>query len=86
MTKESEFYQLLHTLRRNYPNGVTTWSNCINECGEPARGGGKCATCCESEIGLLVGNDRLANAIHETTKQAQDYIALAIDSIEDQEK
>ena len=49
--------QLLHDLSYQFPNGVTTFSACINGCGEGARGGQECPDCLTKKLGELVGAD-----------------------------
>ena len=49
--------QLLHDMSYQFPNGVTTFSACINGCGEAARGGQECPDCLTKKLGKLVGDD-----------------------------
>ena len=48
---------LLHDLSYQFPNGVTTFSACLNGCGEGARGGKECPDCLTKQLGELVGED-----------------------------
>jgi len=50
MRKETRIINLLHSLRYQYPSGVTTMGNCSAGCGKPARGSGICKACLTKEL------------------------------------
>jgi len=56
-SKEEKLESLFFQLWRQYPTGVSTFSECAKKCGgsELARGGGLCANCLEKEMAELVG-------------------------------
>lgn len=65
-----KLFKLLYKIRYEFPvEVISTYSNCVNMCGNSARGGGVCVHCLKSDLSTLVGND-LANRF--------------VDSIEDQ--
>jgi hypothetical protein len=39
---------LLHALKYQHPSGITTWGHC--QCGNPARGSGRCWACLRREL------------------------------------
>ena len=46
----------LHGIRRNYPEGVTTFGHCLTKgCNTLARGAGFCADCHEKKLAKIVG-------------------------------
>ena len=59
----SAFNHLIHDLKRQHPQGVTTWGPCLNydKCGNSARGGDACADCVEKTLAAYVGNVPAAN-------------------------
>ena len=83
MRKETEFLNILHDLRRNYPIGITTFSTCLTtDCSNPARGGGYCANCCEKQMAEFLKDSEIASAIHFATKLAHTQISKALNLIE----
>ena len=83
MSKERDFFDALHDLRRNYPtNKGTTWSECSTDgCTNSARGGGFCACCCETKIALITGDAGLANDLHNDISNTHEKICIALDTI-----
>ena len=82
MSKESEFNNLLYIIRSHYTNGIHTYGQCVNKCGNSARGGGSCKFCAEKEIAKLIDNEYIANKIHNFIQYQAEAIASALDIIE----
>ena len=83
MSKERDFFDALHDLRRNYPtNKGTTWSECSTDgCTRSARGGGYCACCSETKIALITGDMMLAKNLHQHIADVHKLICNALDTI-----
>jgi hypothetical protein len=85
MTLEKQFHNALHYLKRNYPNGVTTWGKCCNDyCDKPARGSGYCADCAEAMIAEIINDKDIARGIHDAIKKASILIGSALFKVESQ--
>lgn len=82
MSPEQQFYQALYNLRRNYPNTISTWGRCCNDyCENDARGSGYCADCSEEMLAEVIGSKEIAAGIHQATKEASDFITIALERV-----
>lgn len=58
-SKEEKIREVMHLIRRNLPDGPTTFGPCAHEVELPyephvsARGGGPCILCCQRELAAL---------------------------------
>jgi len=82
MTKKQQFYEMLHTLRKNYQTGVHTYGDCMNKCGSTARGSGLCGDCCEKEIAELTDNHRGAHLLHSIIREEHKIVCEHLDLLE----
>lgn len=86
MSKQRDFFSALYDLRQNYFHGVATMGPCCTEgCDKSARGGGKCADCCEKEMADIMGSAIASQRIHRFTRLAHGAIGAALGHIEEME-
>lgn len=84
-SKEYQIRQAINGLRWNYPEGVTTFGPCQNQCGSgrSGRGCGPCAMCYEKELAELT-TPELAKQFHQltvaTAHMVQDLVGLEDDN------
>ena len=64
-------YDLLDSLRYQYPNGVTTMAHCSAGCGKPARGGRKCKDCLGDDLERLGVDKALVSQLQLKHKELQ---------------
>ena len=80
MSKEQDFYNALHDLRRAYPTGITTMGKCcIKGCDIQARGGGLCPTHAEHKLAEVIGDKEIAIKLHEAISNQRDFTFRALD-------
>lgn len=70
-------------MRRSYSHGVKTCGNCCVEgCTNCACGGGKCVDHLEADIAEILGDEILANKIHEGIRKVWTDVSSALVIIE----
>ena len=84
MTQEkiSQFHNLLYIIRSHYTDGGHTYGQCVNKCGNSARGGGTCKFCAEKEMAELIDNEYIASKIHNLIAYQAEAISSALDILE----
>jgi len=80
MSKRNRIAELLWELRRQYPSGVSTWSNC-KQCAKPARGGGVCKDCLVNELKALGVRTESLVALLDAHWQAQGRVEDEVQAI-----
>lgn len=71
--KARAFERLVYDLRRQFPDGPSTFSPCgVHGCTLLARGGGLCSDCLRECLSELTGQPALANRLHDALETARD--------------
>ena len=71
---------LLWLYAKQFPiSPATTWSDCMNGCGNSARGGNECQACLESRMREMGVSDKHIELLRQSLKGIQEAFRIADD-------
>ena len=81
--RENVAETLMHCIVYQYPtNTVSTYSACMNKCGNQSRGGGRCADCLTTALAEIIGTD-LAEEYQQAVIQLRNARARLLEAIDE---